>query len=766
MKRVYRFKQGDEFLDQEQYRSWMEANGYGANLAAKKDVAERAAEAVQNALRASDKAKDQIQAQWVVVDRMMRGEALSSAVPLGTEDVHIPETKKAIEVMVPRIVDAISGMGGDVFQVKGRDDADRTRALVIEEWIRYQLSKSRWYDEAEDRVRSALLYGMIAVYTGWETRFSRRLVKKSYREVDETGQGEILVIEQEEKDIEVYSGFVHRAVDPRDFIFDASRMCMKDARFAGERMKLSIPELLQMEAQGVLSGVAEAIEGKSGRAGVLQDAVEKMRSDSEKAERAGVTVTDLWRRMQSEIKPIAHDLVDCVSLWSEWSDKEHPTSAMDWGQWQFFYVNGVPCRIAKNPYDSQHLPYAVARIAREPFVFWALSPALDAAKLNADLDQHSALGARSHALAVSPFVVADESVDFPSENLNNIQVGEIIRGNLDKMRVEKFPSTIGDTMQMVELRRRDIREIMGAPEGFTGTSTDGTATQYNGNIDEANRRIRGMVIRLANDCDKMVAEHCLLYSQQFVRDVETYRVLGRGAKQLGFSANLRPEDLIDPVDIEMIGPATFGSHGQRATKLISLMNQAQFLIAAEAQKGNIDTSQWLDEIYTGVMGHRMRDGLLKKNQDPETVLPVSFENALLRKEGMQLDVHPLDDDMEHFQSHRDAADAAESAKASPDVLAQFAAHMQLHMDQYQRKQAVQQAQQRAQALAQQANPAAQSTAFPGTEKAPQDGRTYQRPPDLIGSGYQTPPGETPGPGNPSQVAAPDRSQAIVQTANR
>jgi len=767
MKRVFRFRHEGADLDEEQYKLWLEANGYGKNFCADAEIADRAAYFVDDSVRLSDEYKQAMLVPWQFVDAMLRGQSLAENAPLGTGDIHVPEVEKALEVLVPRIVEGIEGFGNDLFWCKPRRESDRRRALKLEEWIRYQFDLSRWNDEREDRIRCGLLYGISPIYIGWESRYQTRPVKRMRKERDEDGDI-VTIIESEMKKIRTYCGITQRLVDPRDFIYDASRMDPKRARFSGETMRMSVSELLHMEAAGILQGVAAAIEGDNPNArGVLTVQLERIRAERDQAARSGSAgVRTYQQQADAQISADRNGRIPCVSLWGEWSHIEHPTSADDWRQWQFFYVNGHPCRIAFNPYDSQHMPYAVPRISREPFVFWALSPVMQAMPLNAEADQHRALGSRSHALAVSPFMLADENADIPADSLSRLEVGAVLRGQLDKMAIQKFPSTIGDTVAMFELLRRDTREMMGAPEAISGTGDENTATQFQGNLREANRRIRGAVLRHANDCERVVAEQILLLSQQFVTEDQQFRAMGRGAQELGFSPTLRPEDLLDPVDIEMVGPSTFGSNGERATKMIALLNQAQFLIASEAQKGNIDTGEWLQEVFTGVMGYRMSDRLLKKTAAPEDVLPPGRENRMLLSVGMRLDPHPLDDDQEHYDSHAEAAAKAEEEGYPDEVLQQFAEHMQEHLAAQQKKLAVEQAKQAAQALAPQGMDEA-SSGFPSPDNAPQDGRTFQRGADLNDSTpSQTPAGQTPGPPDAMRMSAPDRSQAIFQTVNQ
>lgn len=748
-------------MTQEDATRWLAANGFGKNFAGNEDVVDRAATYAGNVVRTSDKAKEALLKYWRDTDWMMRGNALGIDTSPGG-DTHVPETKKCVYAMAPRIVEGLLGAGSELFRVRGRDAKDRKRAIKIEELLRWQLAKSRHLEGVEDRVLCGLLYGVVAVATSWEIRHSMRTVKRSLREIDDQDpSGSALVIESDFREFLEYEGLRTRLIDPRDLIWDATAMYSADAQYAGERMRVPLHELLAMEAQGIVQGVASAIEGPkdSSAKGILIYEIERLRADQDKRRRDGSSWDSSQMAGKKTIDATDANRVDVTTLWCNWSHKEKPSRSVDWGRWQFMWVNGVPVRVARNPYDDQHIPIAFARMNKNVFSPWGISMAMDAIPLQIKYDQLRALGHRSHELAVSPIGIFSEGTDMP-RSLADMLPGEWLRGQPDQFGQMKFASTIADTIAASDLLRRDIREVTGVPEGFTGSDQSGTATQYEGNLNEANRRARQLTFNYA-DLEREVLRHCFVYCQQFLTDGAKYGVLGRGAATLGFSAEITPEDLLDPVDIEIVGLAQYSANGMRGTRMVSFQNQFAPYIMAEMQAGRFNSQAWLKRGFQAVLGYEMDSDILREDMDPEDVITPEEENAILAQ-GIDLEPHPLDDDEEHLRKHLAKFDELSGKKSNSRILGTLNRHIVKTALAGRAKRDQQMAAQKSRELAMQSSPASMEA---DNRKEPGEGRGYQRPLDLQQGPSNSPPGETPGPANMARMGAPDRNQAIPQAMN-
>ena len=741
----------------EQASSWIEANGVTGNLVGGDgDLIARAADYTNLCIRESREAKDWIEPVWDSLEHMLKGNTNFYDQPVGC-DIHIPAVYSKIEALVPRLMQAAIGHGGEMLRCQGRDATDRERAIVVQEWLKYGMDQCGIMEFGEDYVRSAVIYGFFMAHTGWDIQHIKRRVRTN-RTLQEQGKL-IREISSEVKQQLAYEGMRQRLVHPRDAIIDARVTRVDQMGFCGEILRrVPITDLLAMEAKGIYKGVAEALEPTSGGAkNALNSEIDRLRYRPSADER---DLNTFQRRVEKPNNG-APGYVDVTSLWGQWSSKENPTEYDDFGEYQFVYVNDRPVRIAENPYDNQHRPYAIARISKDPFNFYAVSPGMVGVRLNSERDQHRAFMARNHQLANAPITFVDGSFEVP-DNLMSVLPGAVYRGQGTPSQL-KTPSTIAEGIAMDGLINQDMNDAMGVLDAFLGRGEEGTATQFQGNRQEANNRVRRMVFAIAGGF-RQIAQHYLWLSQQFITDAKTFRVVGKGAGERKFSGSITPEDLGGPVDIIMVGPEEFGSYGARATQITTFLNAGATLLQAALERGELNIGPMLRELYEGLMGHRLGDDILRGDLNPEDALPQAQENLMLMM-GMSVQPHELDDDAGHLEQMQEFLedDRIRSAMTEEAMVA-FYEHGKLHAAQMEMKEAKQQAQAAAQQRAMQAAPSA-ITAGDG-KKAPGDGNAYQPTPDLRGPGPgQTSPREAPGPASARTVSRPDRSMAFPQAQN-
>lgn len=737
---------------------WLIANGMGENQAdsADDEFLERASGHVSWCLRSSDEARQWIVPVWDMLESMLRCNTNFVDQPVGS-DIHVPKLFSKVEALVPLLMDAASGANGEMLRCEGRDAGDRRRAIVIQEWLRYGLDQCNINGSGEDAVRSAVIYGLFAFHTWWDLRYAKRMRRKLRQHVKD---GKLFHdISREEVEDLIYEGMRFRLIHPRNLIVDPRETDVRRMGFVGEvQTRVPVTELLNLEAQGIYSGVAAALEPSNQRArGALQASIEEYRSTDR---RHGQPSTTPLRPDMMRPGSGTPDEVDVVSLWGQWSDLKDPQRHEDFGEWQFVYVNGSPVRIAKNPYEEQHRPYAVARISKDPFNFYAVSPAMAGTRLNAELDQHRAYAARGHALAIAP-VTWDEtgSLEMP-RNLLEVEPGTVIAGQGTVGQL-KMPSVMADAIAMDELVNRDMADAMGVLDAFLGRDDAGTATESNNNLRQARNRIRRQVDAIA-DGFRQLAQHYLLLSRQFITTRKTFRVLGKRAGRLGF-ASVSPEDLLDPVDIIMVGPEQLATYGARATQINTFMTAGATLLQTGIQDGVVQVGPLLRELYQGIMGTRLGDEILRDDLNPDDVLPQEHENVLLMM-GQRVEVHELDDDAAHLAGIDEFLTGVADASLTEDAKREFYLHAQAHRMAYERKQVRSGARQRALENAPAQQGASQGLLGDGKKK-PGDGNEHQPTPDLRAdaAGKQTPPRQANGPADPRRMARPDRSQAVPQS---
>lgn len=743
----------------DQASAWIAANGMTGNLvtSAGDETLARAADFTRQCIRESEESKAWLIPVWDAMEHMLLGNSNFFDQPVGC-DIHVPSLFSKIEALVPRVMQAAIGHGGEMLRCQGRDKSDRARANVTQEWLKYLLDQCGIISFGEDYVRSAVIYGFFMSHTWWDIKHLKRRVRESKQVLD---KGQMWrEISSVVKDQLVYEGMRQRLVHPRDAIIDANNTRVENMSYIGETLrKVPIVDLLAMEAKGIYSGVAAALEpnAKSRARISLNAEIDHMRGRSQAEWR------DQYWPQRKEEKPTngAPGYVDVDSLWAQWSDVEEPSEYDDFGEYQFIYVNECPVRVAKNPYDNQHRPYAIGRISKDPFKFYAVSPAMVGVRLNSERDQHRAYMSRNHQLSNAPITFTDPSFDVP-ENLMSVLPGATFSG-VGKVEQLKFPSTLAEGIAMDELVNQDMNDAMGVLDAFQGRGEEGTATQFQGNRQEANNRIRRMVFAVA-DGFKQLAQHGLWLSQQFITDAKPFRVIGKGAGKLKFSGEITPEDLGDPVDIIMVGPEQFGSYGARATQISTFMNTGATLLNASLERGTLNPDALTRELYEGLMGHRLGDDILRDDLNAEDVLPQELENAILTT-GTEVEVHELDDDEEHLRSMTEYFGRPEvQSKLTDEAKRAIYLHGKAHGTAMSMKEGQKQAQAAAQQRAMAAAPVAIGAG--DGKKAPGDGNAYQPTADLRGPGPgQTSPREAPGPASPRTVSRPDRSMAIPQAQN-
>lgn len=751
--RTYRFVVDGKPLNEEEKRRWLAANGFGMNFASLPDVAERAADACRSFRSASDEAKRALLDPWKDIDWVMRNN------PLRTETIspefHNPETKKAVLTLAPRIVQLVNERGWGSFRVVAEDALNRPRAERVQMGIRYFLEKAHWHQGCERRVIAGLCYGAIAVQTSWDIQHRVQTLRKARDEAKAVGVEMVIEVLPNQKVLS-YEGLRWDLIDHRDLIWDPTcnmNGTQRSPMFCGRTMKVPLVELLRMEAAGTISGVVEAVEGGKGKAaGLLERSIDAMHNDQAKRERDGYATPEFASKMAT-LAPSSANPIECCEIWASWSSKERPTSADDWREWQFFYVNGHPVRIAHNPYDSQHKPIAACNLSSDPFSTWGTSLAMDAMPLQIVLDDLENLGRDSHRLAVSPFWSSNDDSQDAQINLRQLAPGSRIPGR--DVQVHRWPSTIADTTVASAHTRAMIAGITGVPPGMAGMDDSGTATQYEGNMLEANRRGLGRVLAVAG-LEMQIAQHCFFYMQQFITRSMSMKLFGRGATTVGLGPELRPEDLADPIDIAMVGLGQLSTHGVTSHRIAAFTSQAAPFINAAIAAGRIDPVAITEEIYQQTMGFPIDDQIIRREMTPEEALPPEIENAMLRA-GAVIEPHPMDDHPAHAENH------AQFLASLPEGDDQARRATMYHLRLTAQAWAKQQAQAQARAAGAMVGQQTPGIVENGGRRVAGGGRGADQADPTIADGVAaSAPGVTPGPPNAARMAAPDRTQPVSQ----
>lgn len=743
MAKSQKFRIGPDPISPDDAARWLEAQMPYPNLADNEEVAERALQFVTEKVRRWEQQTQEIRDKWETLDFMLRGETLST-LGNGDSDIHVPVLYTVVETLVPLVVDSIVSLN-PWFSVQGRDRGDRHRAKKIQAWLLYQADQTRLLERLEEIARTFIVYQFVACKSWWEVRH-RRQTTRDVEKAIKNGLPEYTITPKEE-DVLVYEGNRFKIVDPYLFFCDNRETDVQDMQFVGDISFVSEEELIRLGKQGIYKNVDKVIE--------------RIRERGENHYTALTARSSLAQRSLSSSHLFGGDehrgkgqpgRLEVAECWCTW----RPTEDDDFDEWVLTVCNDIVIRAQKNPYDDKHRPYAVARAAKEPFDFLNVGVLDHGIRLNREVDDHRNLARKSHQLALSPHVFLGPDADAP-DNLWDVEPGQVFRTN-NPPTFGKVPSTVAEMIPFEQVLRRDIEHATGSFGAFEGGTESNTATEYERKVQLRNLRNRRLVYAFA-DAPVQLLRHFFANTAQFVTQRKTFRVLGTDAKDLGIDYEISPEDFTDPVDIIVTGPRRLQSYGLRATQVMSFLQQVAPFVPMLTQNGQLNVPGLVAEVWESIVGYRLGEDVLEVPKAADDACDPLDENMALSTGG-SADVHPLDDDAYHIATHDELQKWAQST-GRMDLVERIEMHIQAHREQAMRKYA------RARAASQESQGPFQSGNTLGSRHAPQDGRTYQRSPDLMGDvSRQTPPGETPGPPRAGAMGAPDREPSVPQTQNR
>lgn len=747
----------------DQMVEWIDGQVNWPNLANDPEVAERARDFVvahkTNFINQTSRIRD----KWALLDASLRGESLSPRFR-GLNAVRSGELYKAVETIVPRVEEALLAYD-PWFSVSPRkpDKSKRKAALVREAWHRYLLHQAKFDAVVQPALRCAVTYGFFALKTWWDVRYRKQVVRNRTEQPSRRGLPSSRS-KPEFKDVLVYEGLSFRLVDPYRFFVDITNADPQRGLYVGDVCDMTKG---QIRALGRMWGF-ENLEALDELRGGMKSATD-IGTDHYRAMRRG-DATGLGNALgmtKGKGEPEVHEVTDFYCLWSPNDEEEEQ-------EWVITLVdNNVVLRVQRNFHDDQHRPYAVARTAREGFDFFNVGPLDHALWMEKALNESLNLALKGHYLAVCPIAFAPPGSNLP-ESLWNEEPGQTFEAE----GIQWFapPSTMDKQMVASQVFRTNIEELSGAPriwEGSAGSVEGGTATEVERKIQEANRRLKGLVRSVA-DGFRQLLEHGDALSSQFLTRRKGFKVLGKVGSTLGTYSELGPEDFGDPVDFTFIGLDRLQNLGLRGTQLMSWAQLNGPLFETMHARGTFSPEEFGKESWRAIVGDDLDNKVIKAPQPLEDMMSQEEENLALLG-GNEVPVHQADDDADHIREilavfgvsePRELETNAKYLGLAPDVRRVFTVHLGAHINAIKMKQV-------AAAAAGKQNPAFNNAQPQQAEASMQEERPVGgkgrngRTPDLLGeTTQQTPPGETPGPPRAQSMAMPDRAPPVSQTANR
>jgi hypothetical protein len=623
--------------------------------------------------------------RWATNWAAANGEALWHE---NEDDVHVPETKKAIDSKVARIEEALLDFD-PIFEVEGKNgELSRYKGQVIASYVHRLMDLAQFRDYVQPAARDAELCNIAAVKVRWDHTVDlavERNIELAFR-ADGTPYYKD---ERRMREAVVKSGPSFHLVDPFWFFYDLDAGRVQDCEFIGDESEVFFHDL-ESQARSGLYSESQVKLVKERRSALNNnwslDGKRAELPDMYRQSRMVALGPDLGRDNQGEHKATRVRMVECWG-WFDFGDGYDgvvdPLGQRLRGSHRIVatIANGVCVRFQLNPYDKKFVPYAVSRINRNGHEMVAPSQFDHVVQLNAQYDLVQSNILRMLSLSVAPVIITQNDTDLPDTILGVIP-GSVLRatGNWDVVKMPEMPAN--SISYYHQYFRREIEEASGALRVFE--SPQGTATETERKVQEQQRMVRNS-IRANGELWKQVALLTYWMSGQFATQPERFAVSGKASSLLGKQAMITPDILQEDVDFMFLGLQSLHTYGTRQAGMRQWMSNWGPMLAS------MPSINWMalarQDFELSVGRHNVNE-VFTDAVPPWDTMPQEEENAMLLS-GHPVAISKQDDDEEHMSKLIPLLN-------KPDIPAYIAKllvdHFNQHLAQLQEKMAQQAAQ--------------------------------------------------------------------------
>lgn len=653
--------------------------------------------------------------RWSVNWSAANGEAVWHTLK---DDIHIPETKKAIDMKASRIEEGILDFD-PVFSVKGvREDLPRFKAQLIESYVARLMDLSSFRDLVQPAARDGELCNVAAVKVVWEEEIEGVVERKIEMRFRDDGTPYYSDVRSYREAI-ARKGPRYYLVDPFWFFYDLDAPTVQQCEFIGDESEMFLHDLEQQAELGKFSKekVKLVRERRAGNRSVAPaDGVQKVElTEQYRSARhiagAGAMSIDGKRENQA----MKCRVIEC---WGFFDFEDGIDGVVDplgrklKGVHRIVatLANGICIRFQLNPYDKKFVPYGVCRINRNGHEMVAPAQFDHVVQMNALYDDIRGLIHRNAKLGTAPLIVTRNGAEFPVDTILGVLPGTILNGvtgDWDVVQTQEIaPQTISYQDQFF---RREIEESSGALRVYEQPT--GTATETERKVQEQQRMVRNS-IRANGDLWRQVALITYWMSGQFASGPERFAVIGKASSMLGKSAMMTPDILQEDIDIHFVGIQNLHTFGNEMAGRTQWMNQWGPLI--QAMPG-VNIMALARKDYERRVGRADIEEIFPDAVAPWDAMPQEEENEMILA-GHVVPVSKRDDDLDHIKK---VMVIIKNPKV-PDYIKGLAVeHLNEHMAQQLAKEAeYQAAQEQAQRQAQLQAPGGGKA---GVDKAPENG---------------------------------------------
>jgi len=604
------------------------------------------------------------------------------------DDVHIPETKKALEGKVARVVEAVTGFD-PVFEAEGvKGDVSRHTAKVIGSYVYRQMEMADWKSLVDPIAKDGELTNSMIVKVRYDRRVEDIIERRDDLAIGKGGKP-TFVTERRMRKAVVWQGCTLHQVDPFLFIYDLDASKTQECAYIGDESYVFLHDLEQMAAQGFYSkSQVEKLKMDRG-GGSSSDRMDRTNHTDQLRQSRSIALGNDFTREPRGNHGASRIRILEMWAWFDFGEKGFdgvvdPTGERLTGVQRVVITiaNDVIIRLQQNPFDRKFVPYAFQLVNRTGHELVATAPFDAVVQSNALFDRMSSNIYRWFDLSVSPLIVtSDTNSDLP-DSILDVEAGKVMRnaGSWDWIKVPDITAAVSYQQQY---SRREIEELSGNLRVYESPAN--TATETERKVQEQQRMVRSS-IRASGELWRQVAHLVKAIELQFATGPQMFQVVGKNSRLIGRYAEITPQMMMEDVDFRFLGLTDVHVFGNRLNGMSQWMNRWGPLLPT-MPKVNMQALCRYD--FELSVGRSQVSEIFPDDASPWEAWSQEEENAVLMT-GQRVDVHEADNDEEHLQILIEQMDAL-AREGSPNfVMDAHFDHYQAHEEQLQRKRSEQQ----------------------------------------------------------------------------
>lgn len=566
------------------------------------------------------------------------------------DDVHVPESRKALLSKVARIEEGILEFD-PVFEVEGvRGDLPQWKAKAIGSYVYRKMELAKFKQLVQPVAKSGEVCNIMAVKLNWDVQFGQEIQRIHQLKTRKNGAA-YYHDERRVREAVVRKGTRYTLVDPFLMLYDIDTGTDEDCSFIGDESDQFLHDLEHQAEIGLLSRKNLNVVRKKIAGSSVQPHDNTLRADMPDQYRQSRSVAMGPLFTQDVRGQHAARRIRCVEMWAWFDFGDGFDGVVDLlgkkltgtHRVVITVANGITLQFRLNPFDRKMHPYAISRIDVNGHEMVAPSTFDSVIMANEQYDRWFSNVQRNADLSVAPWLAVQG--DFPTDSLLELMPGKVIP-NCGPVQEIKIGDLAASVPFMQSHFRREHEELSGALRVFE--SPQGTATETERKVQEQQRMIRAS-IRANAELWRQVALKTYWMEAQFSTGPERFAVVGKAAQLLGKSMLMTPAILQEDVDFRFLGVSEVHVYGNKAAGMAQWMTRWGPILVQEPR---INRMRLMELDFEQSVGRHSLSEVFPNQEPSWAIMSQKEENEMLLA-GLEVPVSQHDDDDEHLAQMED-----------------------------------------------------------------------------------------------------------------